>query len=173
MKNVLSRTALALVLPLLACLPAAGSPAGEAVLKAQVLQRVLLFVKWPPKLLASGQALELCLLDETPLAAALGAPGNRPPPGLALRTRSVSLDELGGCHALYLGGQTAAMATLPRRPGLLLIGDTQGLLERGVMLNLLTEQGQVAFDVGLQAARAAGLEISPQLLRLARRVKDA
>jgi hypothetical protein len=47
------------------------------------------------------------------------------------------------------------------------------MLQQGAMLNLLVEDGRVVFDVGLDAAHRAGLEISTKLLRLARFVSKS
>lgn len=171
-------------LPILALLLAGAAPplrgqpvrgqAGQEALKAQVIQRVLLFVKWPPQLLPPGQPPQLCLADDTPLAEALSALANAgTPEGSVMRTRRTSWDALGGCHAVYLGRHAAAVLAAPRRAGLLLIGDAHGLIERGAMLNLLADHDRVAFDVGLGAAREAGLEIGARVLRLARYVKDS
>lgn len=146
----------------------------EAALKAQVIQRVLLFVKWPPATRAPGQPLEMCLADDTPLAEALRALSRSSPEGFAMRTRRLPApDALDGCHAVYLGRQAAAVLAAPRRSGVLLIGDAHGLIEQGAMLNLQVAQGRIAFDVGLSAAREAGLEIGARVLRLARYVKES
>ena len=51
------------------------------------------------------------------------------------------------------------------------MGDTHALTERGAMLNLMLDQGRLAFDIDLPAARRAGLDVSARLLRLARFVR--
>jgi hypothetical protein len=71
-----------------------------------------------------------------------------------------------GCHVAYVGADVLLPVPAPR--GLLWVGDSHGLTERGVTLNLQPLQGRIVFDVDLQAARRAGLEINARLLRLAR-----
>jgi hypothetical protein len=53
---------------------------------------------------------------------------------------------------------------------MLLVGDSPGDQQRGVMLNLEIEGGRVVFDIDLRAARQAGLAVSSKVLRLARHV---
>ena len=60
---------------------------------------------------------------------------------------------------------------LLRDSGVLLAGDSAGDLQRGVMLNLATEDGRIVFDIDLQAVRQAGLVLSSKVLRLARQVQ--
>jgi hypothetical protein len=50
---------------------------------------------------------------------------------------------------------------------ILTIGDTKGFGESGVMINFLTKENKVRFEINLAAARRAGLKISSKLLSLA------
>ena len=50
----------------------------------------------------------------------------------------------------------------------LTIGDTEGFAEKGVIINLYTEENRIRFEINIDAARQAGLIISSQLLKLAR-----
>lgn len=141
----------------------------EPQLKAQVLFKVLRFIEWPPRSLAEGQALQLCLLDEgTPLAQELRALEGRNMDNHVLLVRSVRDRQMGGCHIVLIG---EAQGQVVAPPATLLVSESPGMLERGAMLNLQVEDGRVVFDVSLEAARRAGLDISAKLLRLARFVK--
>ena len=55
----------------------------------------------------------------------------------------------------------------------LIVADSEGLIEEGVTINLVLEGRKVRFDVNLESARAGELRLSSQLLRLARRVLDS
>jgi len=55
---------------------------------------------------------------------------------------------------------------------LLTVGDASGFLEEGGMINFLVEERKVRFEIGLVKARSAKLDISSQLLRLAKRVDE-
>nr|WP_297357506.1 YfiR family protein [uncultured Caldimonas sp.] len=158
----------------LACRLAAAQsqPAGEPDVKAQIVYRVLLFVTWPPERLPASQPLDLCFFDDDPLSDALARLSGQPVHGRALRVRKVALEHVANCHAVYVGRRAEAAVTQSHSRAVLLVGDNLGLVEQGVMLNLQTEGGRVGFDVGLSAARRAGLQFSAKLLRLARYVKD-
>lgn len=172
-----------LALPLLAVLAAAmawaqGLP--EAELKAQILWRALQFVEWPPEV-APAQPLQLCLLAPGPLAEALRAWDQRPINARRIELRRVAAAAApapgaasgvpaAGCHIAYVGADAVLPVPPPR--GVLWVGDSHGLTERGVMLNLQPQQGRIVFDVELRAARRAGLDINARLLRLARYVQQ-
>lgn len=154
----------------------AQAPQPPEELKAQIVFRSLLFVEWPGAALPQGQALQLCLLDEGPLAAALEALAGRRINGHALETRRLRGEppQLGGCHVALVGagfdaGLQAAVADKP----VLLVSEAPAMLNLGAMLSLQIEDGRVVFDIGLDSARRAGLTISTKLLRLARFVRRA
>ena len=156
---------------LLASLPAATQALPERELKAQIVLRSLLFVQWPAAVLAESQPLALCIAEPGGLADALEALAGQSVNGHRLEVRRVAADRLQDCHVAYVG--QVALDTMRATPrGLLLVGDAHALTERGVMLNLLLDQRRVVFDIDLLAARRAGIELSTQLLRLARFVRQ-
>ena len=186
-----------LLSPLLVATAARAQALPEVEIKAQILWRALQFIEWPAEVGAT-QPLQLCLLSSGPLAEALrewqyreingrrvelrrvvvtastggvaGAGAGTvastaagPKPALALPSAAVA-----GCHIAYVGADVLLPVSVPAPRGLLWVGDSHGLTERGVTLNLQPHQGRIVFDVDLQAARRAGLEINARLLRLAR-----
>jgi len=52
----------------------------------------------------------------------------------------------------------------------LTVGDMNGFLESGGVINFIIENKKVRFEINIPAAKRAGLEIRAQLLRLAKRV---
>lgn len=54
----------------------------------------------------------------------------------------------------------------------LTIADSAGAARRGTILNMSVAQNRVTFEVNLQAARGAGLNLSSKLLRLATEVQQ-
>lgn len=182
------RRPLTVSLWLLACVwagmlaPTAAQALPEAELKAQILWRALQFVEWPAEV-ALAQPLQLCLLAPGPLAEALREwdrqflntrrielrRGTVPLAGAAAASGTGLGTLVAGCHIAYVGTDAVLPTPLPR--GLLWVGDSHGLTERGVMFNLQPQQGRIVFDVDLQSARRAGLDINTRLLRLARYVR--
>ena len=59
-----------------------------------------------------------------------------------------------------------------RQERILTIADTPGFLEKGGVINLVTEGRKVRFEINTAGARRARLTIRSQLLRLAKRVID-
>ena len=98
----------------------------------------------------------------TAAGAGSGAGANAGPKAAAVLPAAA----VAGCHVAYVGPDVVPPVPAPR--ALLWVGDSHGLTERGVTLNLQPLQGRIVFDVDLQAARRAGLEINARLLRLAR-----
>jgi hypothetical protein len=155
-----------LALLLAACAGGALAQQSAAELKAQVLVKVLRFVEWPPGQLVEGQALQVCLFDEGPLALQLQALDGLAVNSNPMRVRPRGARVAGGCHV--------ALGTAPALPpGILLVGEEALQLDKGVMLSLAVEDGRVVFDIDLDAARRAGIGFSARLLRLARFVRKA
>lgn len=170
------RAVLALVLLAMTVLAHAQRQAPEPELKAAILVNMLLFVDWPTPAARSPERLTMCYLAASPIATALAQLGGKMLKGQPLQVVHADAATLGGCHVLYLSPTDAA--ALPRlassRPasGILLVGDSPGYLQRGVMLNLEIEGGRVVFDIDLRSARQAGLTVSSKVLRLARHVTE-
>ncbi|HSV52267.1 MAG TPA: YfiR family protein [Burkholderiaceae bacterium] len=144
---------------------------GEDDLKAQVVLRALLFFDWPTGVMEATQPMLLCLAAPGSFAAALERVRGAVINGHRLEVRRVAASELRTCHLAYVG-PAEAEALQGRSGSTVLLGDAHGLLDRGVVLNLQTDQNRVVFDINLAAARRAGVQISARLLRLARYVRQ-
>lgn len=87
------------------------------------------------------------------------------------------MEMLKRCHALLLcrcngtviESQSRIIESLAGFP-VLTIGETDGFLESGGIINFLTIEDRVRFEINAVAAKKAQLKISSSLLRLARRV---
>lgn len=160
---------------LAACSLAAGGAAAQAVpeyeLKAAFIYNFALFVGWPADARKDGPFV-LCVAGRDLFGAAFDPLEGKPVRSQKLVLRRIDgMQELGDCHMLYIApaeeirlDQILGLAA--GRP-ILTIADTEGWHGRGVMINLAMRQGRLAFDINLDAARRAGLEMSSRLLRLA------
>lgn len=170
------RALLAMVLLAVAPLVWAQRQAPEPELKAAILANMLLFVDWPAPGLQSPQRLTLCYLDAGPVSSALSRLDGTLLKGKPLQVLRVDAKDAGICHALYVSPaestEVARVALSARTGGVLLMGDSPGYLQRGVMLNLELAGGRVVFDIDLRSARLAGLAVSSKALRLARQVLE-
>jgi len=170
------RAAFALVLLALTPLVYAQRQAPEPELKAAILVNMLLFVDWPTPAGRSPDRLTVCYLAASPVATALAQLGGKLLKGQPLQVERADAAALGDCQVLYLSptdatGLPRLASSVPAR-GILVVGDSPGYLQRGVMLNLEIEGGRVVFDIDLRSARQAGLTVSSKVLRLARHVTE-
>ena len=171
-----SRAVIALVLLGLTPLAHAQRQAPEPELKAAILVNMLLFVDWPTPAGRSPDRLTVCYLAASPVATALAQLGGKLLKGQPLQVVRADVTALGDCQVLYLSPTDAAglPRTVSSQPasGILLVGDSPGYLQHGVMLNLEIDGGRVVFDIDLRSTRQAGLTVSSKVLRLARHVTE-
>ena len=165
------RTALVLAL-LLPGVAAAQAP--EYDLKAAFLFNFAKFVEWPASAFAGDRApLTLCVYGEDPFGPTLDrvVQGERVGERTLLIQRPDSLDDLGGCHVLFVGRSERGrlgevMAQVSGKP-VLTVADTDGFLRAGVVINFILEGSKVRFLIDQEAAERSGLRISSKLMRLA------
>lgn len=85
--------------------------------------------------------------------------------------------DLKGCDILFIGSSEAAhleeVIHSVRGLPVLTIGETPGFAKRGCIINLVVEDNKVRFEVNLDAAKQADLNISSRLLALAKIVPQA
>ncbi len=149
----------------------------EFRLKAAVLFKLAQFVDWPAPAVEHRRTVDLCVAAPNPFGRLLEALAD----GESLNGRSLAVRETtggghGSCHVLFLpNAATMRKATLERigHAPILTVSDAPQFLDEGGMVQLRVIGNRVRFDVSLTAAEQAGLRISPQLLRLAERVRGA
>lgn len=150
---------------------AAAEAVPEYELKAAFIYNFALFVEWPADVLKDGRFV-LCVAGRDQFGAAFDAIEGKPVKSQRLMVRRIdSKQDPGDCQMLYVAPAeemrlNRILAQVGVRP-ILTLGDSEGWSGRGIMINLATRQGRLAFDVNLEAVRRAGLEMSSRLLRLA------
>jgi hypothetical protein len=142
-------------------------------LKAVFLFNFTQFVTWPPAAFASeASPFVIGVLGENPFGTALVEAtrgekvGGRPIVVQAIRRA----EDAAACHILFVGDVGATLGdTLARLAGrpVLTVADTPGFCARGGTIEMATANNRLRLTVNLAAARAAGLEISSKLLRVA------
>jgi hypothetical protein len=160
--------------------PAAGAEneSLEYAVKAAYLSKFGLYVEWPNAAFSSpSSALNLCVAGEDPFGAALDKAvadqriGNR---AITVR-RLKTVGRESGCHILYIGGSDARHAgqviDAVRGSGVLTVSDTRGTAAARAIINFVTKDNRVRFDIDEEAAAQNGLAISSKLLDLALNVK--
>ena len=172
----------ALLMAVLLCAdPRPAFPAAPAATEQQVKAVFLFnfshFVEWPADSFASSTApFVIGVLGGEPVAAQLDVAvrgervGQHP---LQVR-RIASADECRDCHIVYIDKSESirlnnVLSTLGR--GTLTVSDLDGASQRGVMIQLATDNSRVRLVINVDTARAANLTISSNLLRSAQIVR--
>jgi len=153
--------------------PAAAAPSLEYAVKANYLYKFAPFVEWPSRVFAQPTTpLTLCVLGEDPFGAALdeavrGQTFNGRP--IAVRRLTAVEPDL-SCHILFVSrpASPAGADALKRAAGEPVLTVTDGGPPgEASVIQFVTEDGHVRFDIDEAAARAGGLGISSKLLGLA------
>jgi hypothetical protein len=168
-------------LVLLAGMTAAASTRAdelEQAVKAEFIERFTRFVDWPMQSMHDAQFV-ICVIGETPMEPHLLRLAHE----RRIKDRPVELRHLkagadvSGCHVLFIApGERARLKQIlahsAGRP-VLTIGDAEGFAQQGVLINLVVDDdGKVRFEICSTQLRRSGLNVSAQLLRLARLVEE-
>jgi hypothetical protein len=149
----------------------------EIEIKATFLYKFGGFVDWPPDAFAAADsALTIGVLGADALASEL----ERIVAGRSVQGRPLSVrrlkrnDPLAGLHVLFVGqGEGARLQEILQqalgRP-LLVVTESEREQPSGSMINFVTVDDKVRFDIALAPAERGNLKISARLLAVARKV---
>ena len=168
-----------LFLPLLgvllgAALPARADELPEYRLKAAFLYNFALFTEWPAEL---GPVLNVCIVGRDPFGKEIDELQGKPVGERSIAVhRKAPTEPVKACQVVFIA--ESAIASLPKvldelrdRP-VLTVADCLAAAGQNVALNMSVVQNKVTFEANLQAARAARLNLSSKLLRLATKVRQ-
>jgi hypothetical protein len=151
--------------------PASGECSLEYRVKAAFLFNFLKFVEWPPG--ASGAPWVIGLLGPDPFGDLLEETVR----GKTLSGRSIEVrrfarpGDVKDCQILFMSraeSDRMARQPIPAPQGVLTVGESPGFLQSGGAVNFYLEDNRVHFEIKPSVARAAGLRVSSQLLKLGR-----
>ncbi len=167
---------------LLALAGGAWGQADSAVvqIKAAYLYKFGGFVEWPEGAFAGPAApVVIGVVGAEALAAEL----EQVVAGRKVQERPVAVrrlragESMAGLHILFIGdaqnARLAEIAAASRGQPVLVVSESESATGRGSMINFVTAQNRVRFDVALAPAEAGRLKISARLLTVARRVTGA
>jgi YfiR/HmsC-like len=148
----------------------------EVSVKAAYILRIAGYVDWPEDSVPAN-SFTIAVLGDSDLAVRLQALAtNRTLLNRPVQVRIIAgLKDVGDSQILYIGADRRAdlrtlLGLLAGRGALTISAEEDGLAA-GSMINLLTADNRVRFEVSVNAAREAGLKISSDLLALAARVQ--
>lgn len=154
----------------------AEATAPEYDVKAAFLYNFTKFVDWPPSAFHDDRSsLLLCVLGDDPFGGSLQTIAKEEVAGRKLTVlRSRLMSDPSGCQILFISRSEEErlpqiLAAVQGTP-VLTVGDTEGFLEKGGIINFILEGSKVRFEINQESAERAGIKISSKLLRLATRV---
>lgn len=154
--------------------PVTAQAHSESEIKSAMLYNFAKFVEWPEGALGgAGAPLVAGVVGDNEMVHALEATlGNRTVNGHPLRVRRVSSPtDLRACAILLVGSSDRAeivriLQFVERRP-ILTIGENSEFSRLGGTIAFLRDGNRVRFEINLDAADRARLQVSSKLLRLA------
>jgi hypothetical protein len=154
--------------------PSATSP-NEYALKAAFVFNFSLYTEWPAGTFGQSDSMVLCVLGEDPISTALDALRSKQAQGKRVQTRHLnSLNDTKGCNVLFvasseLGNSTRITTALQKQP-ILTVAEKRSADGKFPTVLLVPVGNRFTFDINQTMAKAAGLTLSSNLLRLAREV---
>ncbi len=146
---------------------------GEYDVKAVFLLNFTKFIAWPPTSASTNAPFNICIVGEDPLGSAL----DQVVAGEQVNGRRIAIQRSHrvpeACDVLFVGRTERDPGSILSEvgPGVLTVGETEGFLHKGGIINFVVENRHVRFDINLRNAAKASLQISSKLLSVARRVQ--
>ena len=152
---------------------AQGTPRSEYEIKAAYLFTFGRFIEWPPHPDHDESAFTLCVLGADPFGRALDATiadGT-------LHGRRVAAKRIGAakdatsCEILFISAseerRVDSIVQSLNRAGVLTVSDIPEFVRHGGMIQFVTAENRIRFEINLASAREAGLTMSSELLKVA------
>lgn len=169
---------LAVLVSLCALFGVARAESDEDKLKAEFLIRFAGFTTWPSTAFDGNSApVVVGVWSDGDFTKTLSAViGTRTAGGRKIVARTIrGTSDIRSVHILYVPASGArsmdrVLSEASRRP-VLTVSEVSGFCKRGGVLNFYRDGEYIRFEANPDAARSAGLQVSSQLLRLARIVR--
>ncbi len=153
-------------------------PSREYLIKAAFLYKFAKFVDWPAKAFPNDRTpLTICILGKEPFGAALETIKDKKVRGRKLVIQRLArLEDLKQCHILFISAseekRLPELLSTIKGKAILTVSDMKGFAHCGGIINLVTIEKKIRFEINLDAAHLAGLKISSKLLKLAKIVGE-
>ena len=156
-----------------------SSVSSEYLIKAGFIYNFANLVQWPANAFTQPDSpIVIGILGEDPFGTVLDRvlAGKKVNGRIFLVKRLKSVPDLKECHIVFVSSSEMAHLAeaihLVKGMPILTIGEIPGFARRGGIINLFLEDNKVHFEVNVEAAKEADLNISSRLLALARIVQE-
>ena len=156
-----------------------SSVSSEYLIKAGFIYNFANLVQWPSTAFTQPDSpIVIGILGEDPFGTVLDRvlAGKKVNGRIFLVKRLKSASDLRECHIVFVSSSEMAhlgeAIHLVKGMPILTIGEIPGFAKRGGIINLFLEDNKVHFEVNVEAAKEADLNISSRLLALARIVQE-
>lgn len=145
----------------------------ENQVKAAYVFHFVRYVEWPAKSFTSPTTpFSVCIGGREPFGGALSGIEGRQVQGRELRVRrGVAAEDLQSCQVLVVSDaeERRTGTWLKATPaGVLTVSESEGFIDAGGAIGLVTADERIQFDVNIEALNRAGLKASAHLLKVAR-----
>jgi hypothetical protein len=172
---------------LLALLVAFASPTGlrgetawqrEYEIKAAYLYNFINYVDWPENAFpAPGGTITIGIVGQNPFGDALGPLNGKQVKGRTLAVKQITdPKDLDQCQIVFISSSEKQRLTelldKLKDSRVLTVSEIDGFAQQGGIINFFSEHNKVRFEINPDAAHRLGLNISSELLKLAKLVKS-
>jgi hypothetical protein len=146
----------------------------EYEVKAAFVYNFIKFVEWPShSFTAEDSPFVVGVLGQDPMNDALESLRGKTAQGRKLAVKRFNrMGDLDRCHVLYVGRsekeQIAAVLKATTNLNVLTVADMKGFAQAGGVVNFITQENRISFEINVGTAERAGLKVSSKLLKLAR-----
>jgi hypothetical protein len=165
---------LALLTTPLPAAPPAASVANEYAIKSVFVYNFCRFIDWPDSAFASpNEPLTIGIVGPDPFGALL----KEAVAGETYRNRPIQIEryrsagDIRHCHLLFVSqsesSHLAQIVAAIEKQSVVTVGETQDFVHRGGMIALIAERNRVRLEINPSMLRAARIDVSSKLLRVA------
>jgi uncharacterized protein DUF4154 len=165
---------LALLTAPLSATPPAASASNEYAVKSVFVYNFCRFIEWPDSAFASPkEPLVIGIVGQDPFGALL----KEAVEGETYHNRPIQIEhyrsaaDIRHCHLLFVShsesGQLSQILGAVEKQSVVTVGETEDFVRRGGMIALMAERNRVRLEINPSVLRAARLDVSSKLLRVA------
>jgi hypothetical protein len=150
----------------------------EYEIKAAYLYNFINYIDWPENAFpAPGGTITVGIVGQSPFGAALAVLNGKQVKGRTVALKQITgTQDLDQCQIVFIN--SSEKARLPelfeklKGSRVLTVSEIDGFAQQGGIINFISEHNKVRFEINPDAARQLGLNISSELLKLAKVVKS-